>query len=118
MDTSELIMTQWHGGKGDLRRGSTYGTKFGDEYDRLWGEKEATFEKTKTEVKADVLRPIDGRLAEADECVCHKCIQENKLVDKSGFLLSVGGIVVCPECRSKRCVHAEDHNNKCVGWSL
>ena len=96
-------MTQWHGGKGDLRRGSTYGTKFGDEYDRLWGKKEATFEKTKTEVKADDLRPTDGRLAEADECVCHKCIQDNKLVDKSGFLLSVGGIVVCPECSSRRC---------------
>jgi hypothetical protein len=116
-------MTQWHGGKGDLRRGSTYGTKFGDEYDRIWGKKEATFEKTKAvdeneASETNPLRPTDGRRAEPDECVCHKCINENKLIDKSGFLLSVGNMILCPECGSKRCVHAEDHNNKCPGWTL
>jgi hypothetical protein len=112
-------VTQWHGGKGDLRRGSTYGTKFGDEYDRIWGKKEATFEKTKAvDGETNPLRPSDGRRAEPDECVCHKCINENKLIDNSGFLLSVGSIVLCPECGSKRCVHAEDHNNKCLGWTL
>tara|TARA_R110002074_G_scaffold25215_1_gene74909 strand:+ start:1957 stop:2292 length:336 start_codon:yes stop_codon:yes gene_type:complete len=111
-------MTQWHGGKGDLRRGSTYGSKFGDNYDKIWGKKEATFEKTKTVEKTDDLRPIDGRLAEAEDCLCNECIKDNKLIDKSGFLLSVGNVVVCSECGSKRCVHAENHNNKCSGWSL
>lgn len=111
-------MTQWHGGKGDLRRASTYGSKFGDNYDKIWGKKEATFEKTKSSSETDDLRPIDGRLVDADECVCHKCITDNKLIDSSGFLISVSGRVVCPECKSTRCAHAEDHTNKCGGWSL
>jgi len=52
------------------------------------------------------------------ECECHRCIEENNLTISHPALgkvpLSVGKMILCPECGNKRCPQASDHRLECT----
>ena len=43
---------------------------------------------------------------------CWWCLDGRK--DDSGFLLTMGRMILCPECGNKRCPHATDHRLNCT----
>ncbi len=44
---------------------------------------------------------------------CWRCLEGQR--NKAGFLVSMGKMILCPECGNKRCPHATDHRLKCSG---
>ena len=54
------------------------------------------------------------------QCECHQCIEDNNLTagtcddffDK--LPLSSSKMIVCPDCRNKRCPRASDHRLECT----
>jgi hypothetical protein len=54
---------------------------------------------------------------ENKQCICHKCIEEHKLVyDLHGWVIPLNRaqMILCPKCGNKRCPHASDHNLDCT----
>lgn len=46
------------------------------------------------------------------QCGCYNCM--NKIKDARGWPLTMSTFIVCPECGSKRCPRATDHNLACT----
>ena len=49
-----------------------------------------------------------------NQCICHRCIAENNIVNELGFPISTSQMIVCPECGNKRCPKASDHRLECT----
>ena len=57
---------------------------------------------------------INQALAQPEQCICHRCIEENDLRE-GAFPLSSTRMILCPECGNKRCPKASDHRLNCTG---
>ena len=53
-------------------------------------------------------------LAQPEQCICHRCINEKDLRE-GAFPLSSTRMILCPECGNKRCPKASDHRLDCTG---
>ncbi len=48
-------------------------------------------------------------------CNCHRCFEENLILDETSFMPSSVQMILCPICGNKRCQKASDHRNECTG---
>ena len=55
---------------------------------------------------------IFGNKVAKTQCGCYNCM--NKIKDARGWPLTMSTFIVCPECGSKRCPRATDHNLACT----
>lgn len=61
-----------------------------------------------------IIEALRQALAQPEQCICHRCINEKDLRE-GAFPLSSTRMILCPECGNKRCPKASDHRLDCTG---